>query len=403
MPEDNKETVSERKRLLHYKIRHRGRIAQILIILGKFFRMFVYQNDWKVFPMAALISGLLAYVIRNDFMKTMEGTLKGAFALTCVALWNGCFNSIQVICREREIVKREHRAGMHISSYILAHMIYQAVLCAGQTVTMLYVFRLVQISFPAEGFITGSFQVDIGITFFLITFAADMLALLISAMVHSTTGAMTVMPFILIFQLVFSGGVFALPSWTVPLSNITLSRHGLTCIAAQADYNHLPMVTAWNSVRKMRDTRIDLTMNLDKVLNLLNEDAAERSEMISQFRNIPIQDALDDALKNNNEKGSQTALTMGDLIDWISEDSEIASLREKEYQGSVTIGEIVEIFGEEDVKTAITNKSSQASQDSRYDKTFNNIIKCWSVLGAFAVIYALLALIVLEFIDKDKR
>ena len=47
----------------------------------------------------------------------MEGTLMGAFAIACVCIWTGSFNSIQVICRERDVIKREHRAGMHISSY----------------------------------------------------------------------------------------------------------------------------------------------------------------------------------------------------------------------------------------------------------------------------------------------
>ena len=39
-------------------IRYRGRIAQIRICLGKLLRMFLYQNDWKALPMAAIIAGL---------------------------------------------------------------------------------------------------------------------------------------------------------------------------------------------------------------------------------------------------------------------------------------------------------------------------------------------------------
>ena len=31
-----------------FRIRHRGRGAQVFIYLGKQLRMFVYQNDWKV-------------------------------------------------------------------------------------------------------------------------------------------------------------------------------------------------------------------------------------------------------------------------------------------------------------------------------------------------------------------
>ena len=94
-------------------VRHLSRIGQIGIFFGKFVRMFVYQSDWKVLPMAALIAGLVGFALGGNFGVSMEGTLTGAFAIVCVCIWNGSFNSIQVICRERGIVKREHRAGMH--------------------------------------------------------------------------------------------------------------------------------------------------------------------------------------------------------------------------------------------------------------------------------------------------
>ena len=98
------------------KIRRRGRGSQIFIYLGKQLRFFVNQSDWKVIPMAAVIAALVSMVIRKKFFVTMEGSLIGGFALTCVAIWNGAFNSIQSVCRERAIIKREHRSGMHVSS-----------------------------------------------------------------------------------------------------------------------------------------------------------------------------------------------------------------------------------------------------------------------------------------------
>lgn len=35
------------------------------------------------------------------------------------------------------MIKREHRSGMHISSYIVSHMLYQAFLCLAQTAVTL--------------------------------------------------------------------------------------------------------------------------------------------------------------------------------------------------------------------------------------------------------------------------
>ena len=125
--------------------------------------------------------------------------MMGVLALVCVAIWNGCFNSIQVICRERDVVKREHRAGMHISSYITAHLIYQALICLLQTGLTLYICRLVGVQFPAEGMFTPWLIVDMGITLFFVSYAADVLALLVSSLAHSTTG-MTVMAAVVVRQ-----------------------------------------------------------------------------------------------------------------------------------------------------------------------------------------------------------
>ena len=90
------------------KIRHQGRVSQTLIYLRKLFRMLVFQNDWKVLPMSAVIAGLVCFVVGANLFKTMEGTLMGSFAMACICIWNGFFNSIQVIVRERPIIKREH-------------------------------------------------------------------------------------------------------------------------------------------------------------------------------------------------------------------------------------------------------------------------------------------------------
>ncbi|MCR5674375.1 MAG: ABC transporter permease [Lachnospiraceae bacterium] len=252
--------------------RHRGRCAQTLIYLGKLFRMFIFQNDWKLLPMSAIIAGLVSFAVGGNLFKTMEGTLTGAFALSCVCIWNGFFNSIQVICRERAIVKREHRAGMHISSYITAHMIYQALLCAAQAAITIQVCRLTEVAFPEKCLFTSMPLVDMGITIFLATYCADMLALMVSSFAHTTTAAMTVMPFLLIVQLLFSGSFFSLPANVMPLSNLTISKWGLTAICAQGDYNSLPMVSIWNSAVKMKDVEVEGEKPLLEVLQYIERN-----------------------------------------------------------------------------------------------------------------------------------
>ena len=121
-------------------VRYKSRLEQIPIFLGKHLRMFINEGNWKVLPLSAIIAYLVVYVIGQRMFINMEGTAYAAFAVTCVCLWNGVFNSIQVVCKERGIIKREHRAGLHISSYLVSHMIYQAAICLIQVIIILVVF-----------------------------------------------------------------------------------------------------------------------------------------------------------------------------------------------------------------------------------------------------------------------
>ena len=367
--------------------RHRGRESQVLIYLGKQLRFFINENDWKVLPMAAIIAALVGMVIRKRFFINMEGSLIGAFALTCVAIWNGCFNSIQSVCRERAIVKREHRSGMYVSSYVLAHMIYQLMLCILQTGLSMYVMQIIGVQFPTKGFMTPFMILDIGITMLLISYAADMLSLFVSSVSHTTTGAMTVMPFVLIFQLVFSGGVIPLPEWSRGLSNFTISNYGIRAIAAQSGYNELPMVTGWNTLVSMRDNEIGGDITVGQLLDLLDSpavqkrrdmpvitqeaidgmvDAAARALLPSADPDSGTQSGTDTpdgataALAENTEK---TQITLGQIADFLRGSQEIQSIRDEVITVKGTVGDIFDLFGEEKVKTLVQEKTVAAIQN----------------------------------------
>ena len=128
---------------------------------------------------------------------------------------------------------------MHISSYIFSHMLYQMLLCALQTGVTMYITKLTGVKYPVEGLITPWLIVDIGISLLLITYASDMLSLWVSTLAHTTTTAMTIMPFLLIVQLLLSGFVFSLDGVMKALSNATISKWGLNAICIAADVNHL--------------------------------------------------------------------------------------------------------------------------------------------------------------------
>ena len=309
-------------------VRYKGRWAQTRIYLGKLLRMFVYQNDWKVLPMGAFIAAVVTLVVGANMFVTQEGTINGAFALTCVCIWNGFFNSIQVVCRERAVIKREHRAGLHMSSYIAAHMIYQLVLCLAQTVVTMVICRMTGVQFPAKGLVTPWGQLDMSVTILLILYAADMLALMVSCIVRTTTTAMTVMPFLLIFQLVFSGAFFELQGIAQKLSSLTISKWGMEGICSIGRFNEQPMVTLWNTMFQFR-----------------NVEYMGTKPILETMRTVETEGRLDDFLL------------------W----------------------------------------SGANNQNPLYAGTIENVLGKWGMLLLLIVIFAVVGVMALEFIDRDKR
>ncbi len=404
------ENSNARRMIIHYRTRG----AQVWIYLGKMLRMFVYQSDWKVLPMAALIAGLVGMVIRSRLFITMEGTLMGAFALVMVCIWNGCFNSIQVICRERDVIKREHRSGMHISSYIVSHMIYQALLCLAQTVVTLYVTQQVGVKYPAEGLFTSWLIVDFGISMFLITYASDMMSLWVSCLSRTTTTAMTIMPFVLIFQLVFSGGMMSLPAWTKSITPFTISNPALKVLASQSAYNDRPVMTIWNQANKMKGEEIIATITQQQVFDLLQN---ENSPSVAELRSTQVsrvlsseeignaQDALGiyEMFMQNGAIHLDKETTLGELIDLLADQPDVQAHMGDSYTVKTTLGEIIDLIGEDKVADILQNRVAKASRVADYDNTKENIIGYWFVLILFVFAFAGLSTITLEFIDKDKR
>ena len=260
------------------ELKYSGRIAQIGIYFKKFLRMFVYQSDWKVLPMGAIIAALITLVVGKNMFITMEGTTYGTFALSCACIWNGVFNSIQVVCRERDIIKREHRSGLHISSYVIAHMLYQLMLCILQTLVTLRICAIVGVHFPATGTITPSGLVDLGLTFLIITFAADIMGLMVSSVVRNTTTAMTIVPFLLIFQLIFSGNFFSLGKADF-MKNLTISHWGMDGMCIIGQYNSLPMTTLWKTMVRVQDVTIMDGQPIREIVQYMREN-----DMVDAFK-----------------------------------------------------------------------------------------------------------------------
>ena len=214
-------------------------MKQVRIYVGKCFRVFLHERGWKIFISSAIIAVIICMVLSADTFKLYNDTRSGAFAVVCACIWIGIFNSIQSICKERDIIKREHRSGLHISSYVVAHMIYEMVLCIVESILVTAILCIFcHDTLPDEGVFLPA-VIELWIAFFLTIYASDALGLMVSAIVRTPNTAMTVMPFVLILQLVLSGFIFDLSGAMEMIANVTVAKWSLNAICITANVNEM--------------------------------------------------------------------------------------------------------------------------------------------------------------------
>lgn len=296
-----------------------SRWQQVKIYVGKLFRLFITERGWKVLIFAAIIGLLVSSMIWDAMFKYTMETSRGIFSLVSACTWTGIFNSIQSICKERPIIKREHRTGLYISSYIFAHLIYECVICFLQAVIIM-ACTLMFMKYPSDISFFGNIWLEYFITYFLIIYAADILGIAISSIVKTPATAMTVMPFILIFQLILSGFLFSPAGIGSLFSKATVTNWGMRAGLVSAGYNEIDNTEV-----------VRLTNSLHKI-------------------------SLD------NDLGIQRP-----VID--------AAVREYYHP----------------------------QLDSSYDHTLEHLLMNWAGLICHGIIYTIIAIISLSFIDKDKR
>ena len=172
-------------------------------------------------------------------LEVFGGTQTGLFMLVCVAIFVGICNSIQEICKERNILKREYMTNLRLGSYVISKLVVQAAICAVQMIVVVFIFYLFvhNKTMPDSGVIFSSVWIEFYITMFLLTFAADTMSLVISSVVKNSATANTFIPIILIVQIVFSGVLFEMEGAMDVLSNVMISKWGIAAFAASTGLN----------------------------------------------------------------------------------------------------------------------------------------------------------------------
>ena len=166
--------------------------------------------------------------------KPLNWAIKGSgptFVLGCSAVWFGMINAVRELVKERTIWRREELAGANVAAYLASKITVLGALAAFQAVTTLVALSLT-LGLPAQSPI-GSPFIGMVITLWLANLAGMGMGLIVSAFAPSSDRAMSIVPYLLITQLVLCGVLFPLGAVT-PLSWLMPARWAVSALGGVA-------------------------------------------------------------------------------------------------------------------------------------------------------------------------
>ena len=219
-------------------------LNQLSVLIRRYLTLI--KNDMErmimIFIQPVLIGLLMALVAETGIYEKMFETRSILFALMSAGIWMGLFNTIQEVYKERVILKREYMGNLKLPVYMLSKYIVQAMIAAAQAVILMAVFVLIKGAPDCEGVILSNAVLEMMVTIFVTIYVSASFGLLVSSASKNGDRAMSIAPFILIIQLLFSGILFSLDGATEKISYFTFSRWSMEALGSTNALNDLEPV-----------------------------------------------------------------------------------------------------------------------------------------------------------------
>ncbi len=218
-----------------------GILRQFKVLAIRYMHLLVNDRQRMLLLMvqAPLLAILISIVANGKEFSQYEMTKSLLFALSCSAFWIGILSSIQEICKERNILKREYMTGLSLVSYIMSKVAVLSLLCLVQSFLIVTTFSIA-VGLPKEGVIFPPY-VEVIITTLLTAMAAAAMGIFVSSLFTNADRAMTVAPILLMPQILFSGLIFNLKDASEVISYFAVCRWSMEGYGTTANLNSLEL------------------------------------------------------------------------------------------------------------------------------------------------------------------
>lgn len=214
---------------------------QLPVLCSRYAKLILNDKQRLIlmFAQAPILALLISLVANGQQFVQYEMTKSLLFALACCAFWLGMMNSIQEICKERNIIRREYMTGLSLGSYIISKILVLSAVCMIQSILIVGAFALA-VGLPDKGILFNSFF-ELLITAFLTAVSAAATGLFISSFFTNPDKAASVAPLMLMPQILFSGLIFKLSGITELISWFAVCRWSMEGYGTTANLNDLEL------------------------------------------------------------------------------------------------------------------------------------------------------------------
>lgn len=200
----------------------------------------IINNKQQLFMLllqGPLCAFLLSLVVNEKVFEYYDETKTLLFAIATTSIWLGLLNSIQEICKEEVILKKEYMANLKLSAY-LASKIFVLIILSLIQAFLLITTLVMLVEVPQNG-IVYSWFLEAVIVCFLSIVSASSLGLIVSCLSKSPSVAMSFAPILLVPQLLFSKLLFPLEGFMDFISNFILCRWTVEALGTSNDLNSM--------------------------------------------------------------------------------------------------------------------------------------------------------------------
>jgi ABC-type multidrug transport system ATPase subunit len=220
----------------------RSALRQLGILVRRYVELMLRdRKNLALLLLQAPMIGLLLYLVTTpDSLTSRLDAKKLTFVLATVGVWFGVINSAREICKESAILRRERLAGLRVGPYLLSKVAVLFALVVIQT-ALLYAVLAIRVRMPEEGLLLPA-SLELMTTSVLGGLAGIALGLCVSVVASTPDKATSLIPIVLVPQVLFAGLMFRLEGVAEVLSWLTASRWAMDAMGAIVRVNELRSV-----------------------------------------------------------------------------------------------------------------------------------------------------------------